>query len=112
MSYKITKSNVIKFTDSEKGVLTFQKKGKKPMKISDLEVVSKQFEKKYKDKKDSIKYYIRAFGNLAHPITFKSFDNDIDYDVMDDYLEGKVRNKAKFDVLYSIEIGYIKTTKN
>lgn len=109
MVYVIKKEKVLQLTGSEKGVLVIKNKSKKkPMKISDLKKITKIFEDKYKND-DNVKYYLRAFGNLAHPITFKSFEDEyINEDTLDDYLDGKVANKAKFDILYSVEIGYIK----
>ena len=61
--------------------------------------------KKYKNKE--VKYYIRLFGNLRGGITVKSFDADyFDEDMLEDYLNGRVKSTAKFEELYSIEIGY------
>lgn len=107
MVYKITSSKKFQLTGSTKGVITISKSKKgQAMKVSDISKVAEMIKKKYKDK--DFKYYIQAYGNLSHPITFKSFDSEeIDLEMIDNYLEGKVKNKAKFDVLYSIQIGYI-----
>ena len=103
--YKISKSRVVKLTNSEKGVLNIQIHDKSMMNMSDVKKLNDIMVKKYKNKE--VKFYIRLFGNLPNPMTVKSFDDDyFDEDMLEDYLNGRVKSNAKFEELYSIEIGY------
>ncbi len=110
MSYKITQFNVVKMLKREKGFLQIKKENGGMMDMSDIKKIDDMM--RIKNEKDNVKYYMRVFGNLSHPITIKELDKDYyDEDVMDNYLEGKVKNTEKFEKLYSVEIGYFKDLK-
>lgn len=105
MGYEITKSNVVKLTNSEKGVLHITKDDKSMMNMSDIKKIKYMMIKKNKNKK--IKYYIRIFGNLPNPITIKSFDAEYyNEEMLEDYIHGRVKVTTKFEKLISVEIGY------
>ncbi len=79
------------------------------MDMSDVKKLNDLMVKKYKNKKNKIKYCIRLFGNLPNPISIKKFDSEFyDEDMFDDYLRGRVKNVQKFEQLFSIEITYSK----
>ncbi len=74
------------------------------MNMSDLYDINKIIKKTVKGK-----YYIRIHTNLPLPFSPKAYNSDdIDENMIDDYLNGKVKNTSKFTNLYKIEIGYIK----
>lgn len=106
MSYKITKQNVKKNGDTERGQIIISKSSNTPMSMKDLPKINDVVKKIFKNK--NAKYYIRVHSNLPTAFTPKGFDmDDIDIDMIDNYINGKVKSKAKFDELYSVEIGYM-----
>jgi len=109
-SYIITELSKKKkaLTNAETGVIEIKHKNKKIMKTEDVKIIDNILSNKYKD--TNVKYSIIVFSNLAHPITLKGLSDEVyNEDVFNEYLEGRVANKEKFDRLYSIQIRYLKT---
>jgi hypothetical protein len=106
--YKIERTKLLKFTDTETGVLSIHKTDKSMLSMADIKDLNKMMNEKNKDKK--MKFYIRAFGGLPMPLVLKPYDEYFDDDdsQIDDYIRGKVQNTEKFKEMFRVEIGYTK----
>ena len=101
--YKFTKMNVKKIGNIESGTFIFSHKNDTPMNMKDLKTLNDKF------KKSKMKYYIRVHSNLPNIFVPKSLGkDDLDMDMIEDYVKGTVSSTAKFEKLYKIEIGYKK----
>lgn len=106
--YKIERTKLLKFTDTETGVLSINKTDKSMMTMKDIYELNNMMNEKNADKK--MKFYIRAFGILPIPLVLKPYDQIFDEQdkQIDDYIGGKVHNKEKFKEMFRVEIGYTK----
>jgi hypothetical protein len=101
--YKVSKMNVKKIGNIESGTIIFSHNDNTPMNMKDLKTINDKFKNK------KVKYYIRVHSNLPNIFVPKSLGkDDLDMDMIEDYVKGTVSSTAKFEKLYKIEIGYKK----
>jgi hypothetical protein len=91
------------------GLLHVSRDDKLRMKSKEVDTFISKFENKYKGK-GNFKYYVRVF-TPSTCFTIKSFNGEYDEDMIDDYLQGKVKNKSNLNEIVSFQIGYFDEEK-
>jgi hypothetical protein len=107
-SYKILKSSKSKVGKLNKGIISYAKQNNTKIDLDDIKSIGKYImdtiESKYNKK---CKLVINGLGVLGRT-TIKSYEDDINYIANndDEYLNGRVREKTKFQEFTQIEIYY------
>lgn len=111
MSLKFLKTKKVQLSKNEEmSRMSIVKDGDKKMKLKDIEAINEMMRKQLKDDRD--KYTIYLHGITTHPICLKSYDDDdINFDDVDDYINGLVKKTGKFKEFFRAEILYHKFTK-
>lgn len=109
--YKIERTKLLKFTDTETGVLTVKKVGADGvdtmMTMRDIKDLNNMMNEKNADKK--LKFYIRSFGIMPLPFVLKPYEHEfLEEKQIDDYIKGTVQDTTKFNEIFTVEIGYTK----
>lgn len=106
-SYKFDKTLNKQLTTKEKMCRMSVTSSKKDTKlgIEDVKAINKMLRKQLTNKRD--KYTIYLHGIVDHPICIKSYaDEDINFDYIEDYINGLVKSTGKFKEFFKMEILY------
>ena len=108
MSLKFDKTKKTQLSKNEEmSRISVVKKGDKMLKLKDIKSINNLMRDQLDDERD--KYTIYLHGIMTHPICIKSYDDDdVNFDDIDDYINGLVKKTGKFKEFFKAEILYHK----
>lgn len=80
----------------------------KEISLTDVKQLVKTLEKKSTPGYE-YKYHVVAQTNLSNFFTIKGYNDEVDDDIFDDYLSGRVKDSAKHSVMHGLTINVRKT---
>lgn len=106
--YKILNNSKKTMGKVNKGIITYAKSDKSKIDLEDIKEIGKHIMDTIQNKYDKeCKIVINGLGILGRTL-LKGYEDDIDYMASndDEYLNGRVREKTKFQEFTQIEIYY------
>jgi hypothetical protein len=110
-NFEVSQGKSLKLgTTMERNATTFTKKGNKSMSAEDVQTIVDGINSRIEsDSKFIYRYVITARTPLNKFFTIKGYkDKYANYEEMDDYLAGRVKDTTKFEEIYSVTITMIK----
>jgi hypothetical protein len=106
--YKLLQNNKTTRGKLTKGVISYAKENKSKIDLDDIKNIGIHIMKTIKDKYNKdCKLFINGLGVLGRTL-IKGYEDDINYIASndDEYLNGRIREKTKFQEFTQIEIYY------
>jgi len=96
MSYNKQVIKTVKVGKVNQTTVQMSRKDKNMMKMDEIANIVQSIENEAKKRKEKVKVMVRAL-NIDKWYTVKKFDNDLDSDIVDDYMNGLVEDTPKFN---------------
>jgi hypothetical protein len=107
MSYNKQVIKTVKLGKVNQTTIQLSRKDKNLMHIDEISNIVQSIENEANNRKEDVKVMVRGL-NIDKWYTLKSFQNDLDSDVVDEYLHGLVQDTVKFNDFIQVHLTIFK----